>query len=136
MTKQWEQYEATIRALYSEHPLSVVRQMMIDNYGFNASVRAYRGRLDRWGIRKYNRRKRKGSVSSSDSNVDCSSESDAAPSPDISRSVPEAYSTATSTPTHFATSGHDLDLGQQPLPVSYAQTSLPSGYLPPQYQRG
>ncbi|KAI1387960.1 uncharacterized protein F4822DRAFT_297200 [Hypoxylon trugodes] len=58
MTKQWDQYEATIKDLYAENTLSVVRQMMIDQYGFKASVRAYRGRLIRWGVRKYNCRKR------------------------------------------------------------------------------
>lgn len=64
MTKQWDQYEATIRALYAEHTLSTVRQIMIERHGFNASVRAYRGRLDRWNVRKYNKRNRNGSVSS------------------------------------------------------------------------
>lgn len=64
MTKQWEQYEATIRALYADHTLATVRQIMIERHGFNASVRAYRGRLDRWNVRKYNRRNRNGSVSS------------------------------------------------------------------------
>ncbi|EMR64821.1 hypothetical protein UCREL1_8218 [Eutypa lata UCREL1] len=61
MTKQWEQYEATIRALYADHTLATVRQIMIERHGFNASVRAYRGRLDRWNVRKYNRRNRNGS---------------------------------------------------------------------------
>ncbi|KAI2468637.1 hypothetical protein F4781DRAFT_254932 [Annulohypoxylon bovei var. microspora] len=64
MTKQWDVYEATIKDLYAENTLSVVRQMMIDQYGFKASVRAYRGRLIRWGIRKYNCRKRASSSSS------------------------------------------------------------------------
>ncbi|KAI1806265.1 hypothetical protein F4811DRAFT_155469 [Daldinia bambusicola] len=58
MTKPWEAYEATIKDLYADNTLSVVRQIMIDRYGFRASVRAYRGRLIRWGVRKYNCRKR------------------------------------------------------------------------------
>ncbi|KAI0107694.1 hypothetical protein F4776DRAFT_644868 [Hypoxylon sp. NC0597] len=64
MTKQWDVYEATIKSLYAENTLSVVRQIMIDQYGFKASVRAYRGRLIRWGVRKYNCRKRSSSSSS------------------------------------------------------------------------
>ncbi|RYP06871.1 hypothetical protein DL765_009327 [Monosporascus sp. GIB2] len=70
MTKQWEQYESIIRALYADTTLSNVRQIMIDQHGFKASVRAYRGRLDRWGVRKYNRRNRNDSVSSGDSKED------------------------------------------------------------------
>ncbi|KAI1760042.1 hypothetical protein GGR53DRAFT_511281 [Hypoxylon sp. FL1150] len=57
MTKQWDTYEATIKSLYAENTLSVVRQIMIDKYGFRASTRAYRGRLIRWGVRKYNCRR-------------------------------------------------------------------------------
>ena len=64
MTKDWEKYQSVIRDLYSQHSLATVRQIMIDQYGFQASIRAYRGRLDRWGCRKYNRRKRQSSVSS------------------------------------------------------------------------
>ncbi|KAF3054931.1 hypothetical protein GL218_07327 [Daldinia childiae] len=56
MTKPWDVYEATIKDLYADNTLSVVRQIMIDQYGFRAS--AYRGRLIRWGVRKYNCRKR------------------------------------------------------------------------------
>ncbi|OTB12124.1 hypothetical protein K445DRAFT_25953 [Daldinia sp. EC12] len=58
MTKPWEAHEATIKDLYANNTLSVVRQIMIEQYGFKASVRAYRGRLIRWGVRKYNCRKR------------------------------------------------------------------------------
>ncbi|KAI0104565.1 hypothetical protein F4814DRAFT_93026 [Daldinia grandis] len=58
MTKQWDVYEAIIKDLYADNTLSVVRQIMIDQYRFEASVRAYRGRLIRWGVRKYNCRKR------------------------------------------------------------------------------
>ncbi|KAI0898866.1 hypothetical protein F4806DRAFT_493373 [Annulohypoxylon nitens] len=64
MTKQWDMHEATIKQLYAENTLARVRQMMIDQYGFKASVRAYRGRLIRWGVRKYNCRKRASSDSS------------------------------------------------------------------------
>ena len=64
MTKEWEKYRNDICSLYSQHSLATVRQMMIDQHNFHASIRAYRGRLDRWGLRKYNRRKRHGSVNS------------------------------------------------------------------------
>ncbi|KAI0176558.1 hypothetical protein GGR52DRAFT_571520 [Hypoxylon sp. FL1284] len=64
MTKQWDTYEETIKALYAENTLSVVRQIMIDKHGFRASTRAYRGRLIRWGVRKYNCRKLSGRASS------------------------------------------------------------------------
>ncbi|KAI0847305.1 hypothetical protein F5Y00DRAFT_263667 [Daldinia vernicosa] len=67
MTKPWDVYEATIRDLYADNTLSVVRQIMIDQYGFRAS--AYRGRLIRWGVRKYNCRKR-ASPSVSNSSAD------------------------------------------------------------------
>ncbi|KAI1205474.1 uncharacterized protein F4807DRAFT_279427 [Annulohypoxylon truncatum] len=68
MTKQWDMYEATIKSLYAENTLSVVRQIMIDQYGFKASVRAYRGRLIRWGVRKYNCRRRASSDSGGSAN--------------------------------------------------------------------
>ncbi|KAI0438231.1 hypothetical protein F4803DRAFT_105238 [Xylaria telfairii] len=65
MTKPWELHEATIKKLYSEKTLSDVRKIMIEKYNFKASTRAYRGRLDKWGVRKYNCRRRSdgGSVS-------------------------------------------------------------------------
>ncbi|KAI1770332.1 hypothetical protein F4818DRAFT_264907 [Hypoxylon cercidicola] len=69
MTKQWDMYEDTIKTLYSENTLSVVRQIMIDKYGFRASTRAYRGRLIRWGVRKYNCRKLSDHASSPASSV-------------------------------------------------------------------
>ncbi|KAI6091448.1 hypothetical protein F4821DRAFT_254767 [Hypoxylon rubiginosum] len=81
MTKQWDTYEATIKTLYAENTLSVVRQIMIDKYGFRASTRAYRGRLIRWGVRKYNCRKlsdRASSPASSANDGAFSSESDSA----------------------------------------------------------
>lgn len=58
MTKDWDRYRDTIISLYTQHSLATVRQIMVDQYGFCASLRAYRGRLDRWGIRRYMPRKR------------------------------------------------------------------------------
>ncbi|RYP76518.1 hypothetical protein DL771_001752 [Monosporascus sp. 5C6A] len=89
MTKQWEQYEAIIRALYADTTLSNVRQIMIDQHGFKASVRAYRGRLDRWGVRKYNRRDRNDSISSGDSKDDDTSYIPVAGTPAQSRRARE-----------------------------------------------
>lgn len=57
MTKQWDQYEETIKALYADHTLAQVRQIMTAKYNFNASTRAYRGRLIKWDVRKYNCRR-------------------------------------------------------------------------------
>lgn len=57
MEKDWEPHREEIASLYMEHPLVTVRQIMIDQYGFQASIRAYRNRLDRWGIRRYVRRR-------------------------------------------------------------------------------
>ncbi|KAI0459083.1 hypothetical protein F5B21DRAFT_457118 [Xylaria acuta] len=65
MTKPWDLHEATIKKLYAEKTLSEVRKIMIEKYNFKASTRAYRGRLDKWGVRKYNCRRRSdgGSIS-------------------------------------------------------------------------
>ncbi|KAI1827244.1 hypothetical protein F4861DRAFT_398773 [Xylaria intraflava] len=58
MTKSWDLHEATIKRLYAENTLAAVRVIMIDKYNFKASrTRAYRGRLIKWGVRKYNRRR-------------------------------------------------------------------------------
>lgn len=37
MTKPWELHEATIKKLYAENTLAVVRKTMIDKYNFKAS---------------------------------------------------------------------------------------------------
>ncbi|XXG95374.1 mRNA cap guanine-N7 methyltransferase [Hypoxylon texense] len=83
MTKQWDTYEATIKTLYADNTLSVVRQIMIDK------TRAYRGRLIRWGVRKYNCRKLSDRASSRASSVNdgaASSESEPASPVLLSRS--------------------------------------------------
>lgn len=46
------------------------------DYGFDASTRAYRGRLIRWGVRKYNTRRADGSVSGDEDGEGASSPSD------------------------------------------------------------
>ncbi|OTA98647.1 hypothetical protein M426DRAFT_28257 [Hypoxylon sp. CI-4A] len=72
MTKQWNLYEAKIKELYAENTLSVsigncfkspvvvfggIQRTQAKTRAFMSSVRAYRGRLIRWGVRKYNCRK-------------------------------------------------------------------------------
>lgn len=37
MTKAWELHEETIKKLYAENTLAVVRRTMIDKYNFTAS---------------------------------------------------------------------------------------------------
>ncbi|POS76221.1 hypothetical protein DHEL01_v205386 [Diaporthe helianthi] len=56
MTKEWLRYRSTILGLYKDQSktLDEVRRIMKDEYGFEASVRAYRSRFDKWGIHKYN----------------------------------------------------------------------------------
>ncbi|KAK9802075.1 hypothetical protein SCARD494_00008 [Seiridium cardinale] len=65
MTKPWDRYESTIKELYAKHTLATVRQIMKDNHGFDASVRAYRQKLDEWGQAKYKKRAKKSGDSSS-----------------------------------------------------------------------
>ncbi|KAI0199773.1 hypothetical protein F4808DRAFT_198964 [Astrocystis sublimbata] len=97
MTKQWDIHEATIKQLYAEKTLSEVRKIMIREYGFKASVRAYRGRLDKWGVRKYNCRRRS----------DADSASVASPASSTSGS-----DTASPTLSHHNTAG----AGREPSP--------------------
>lgn len=51
MSKQWDQYKDIITNMYENHNLATVRQRMLDQYGFYASLRAYRNHLGRWGIK-------------------------------------------------------------------------------------
>ncbi|KAI1166127.1 hypothetical protein F5B18DRAFT_607370 [Nemania serpens] len=95
MTKPWDLHEATIKKLYAENTLAVVRKTMIEEHNFKASTRAYRGRLVKWGMRKYNCRRRS----------DCSSILSAG-SQDGSMSGLDAASPILSQPS--ARSNHDL----------------------------
>ncbi|KKY33548.1 hypothetical protein UCDDA912_g06449 [Diaporthe ampelina] len=56
MTKEWLKYRVTILGLYKDQSktLDEVRRIMKDEYGFDASVRAYRSRFDKWRVHKYN----------------------------------------------------------------------------------
>ncbi|KXJ96768.1 Clr5 domain-domain-containing protein [Microdochium bolleyi] len=82
MTKSWDTYRSIIIDLYSDRTLAEVRQIMQRDYGFEASTRAYRGRLIKWGVRKYNTRRPDGSVSGDEDGDGGSSLSDTeSPSP-------------------------------------------------------
>ena len=76
MTKSWDTYKNIIVDLYADRTLAEVRQIMQRDYGFDASTRAYRGRLIRWGVRKYNTRRADGSVSGDEDGEGASSPSD------------------------------------------------------------
>ncbi|KAI1326790.1 hypothetical protein F5Y16DRAFT_374046 [Xylariaceae sp. FL0255] len=60
MTKSWDIHKAEIKKLYTEHPLAVVQQIMLEKHNFKASTRAYRQRLYKWNVRKYNSRRANG----------------------------------------------------------------------------
>ncbi|KAK8098582.1 uncharacterized protein PG998_014068 [Apiospora kogelbergensis] len=59
MTKDWDSYKDTILALYEHQTLATVMEVMQRDYNFVASTRAYRQKLDKWGKRKYKKRKGK-----------------------------------------------------------------------------
>ncbi|KAI1118325.1 hypothetical protein F5Y14DRAFT_259410 [Nemania sp. NC0429] len=88
MTKPWDLHEATIKKLYAENTLAVVRKTMSEEYNFKASTRAYRGRLVKWGVRKYHCRRQSdcSSMLSAGSPGGSASESDAA-SPILSQAT-------------------------------------------------
>ncbi|CZR55913.1 uncharacterized protein PAC_05801 [Phialocephala subalpina] len=53
MTKDWESYKAAIRQLYVTEAKTLDEvQRVLRGQGFDASIRAYRMKLDAWGIRK------------------------------------------------------------------------------------
>ncbi|KAI1872374.1 uncharacterized protein JN550_004093 [Neoarthrinium moseri] len=58
MTKPWESYEETIKTLYETHTLATVQEIMEKRYGFKASTRSYRQKLDSWGCTKYKKREK------------------------------------------------------------------------------
>ncbi|KAF8848684.1 hypothetical protein BDZ45DRAFT_262037 [Acephala macrosclerotiorum] len=54
MTKEWERYKNEIERLYiSESKKLEEVQRILRSQGFDASIRAYRMKLDEWGLRKY-----------------------------------------------------------------------------------
>ncbi|KAI0425911.1 hypothetical protein F5Y09DRAFT_320541 [Xylaria sp. FL1042] len=106
MTKPWDLHEDTIKKLYAENTLAVVRKTMMERYNFKASVRAYRGRLIKWGVRKYNCRRRDdcGSISTGSQDGSSSSGSDTA-SPTLSQTSVDTSSEFSG----YSTSGHIRD---------------------------
>lgn len=68
MTKAWDDHKDAIIDQYKDHnkPLHEVQRIMEERYRFKASTRAYRSRLDKWGVYKYSCRKRNGSSSTNE----------------------------------------------------------------------
>ena len=48
----WEQHKKAICELYCSHKLEDVAKMMLETYGFQASIRGYRQRLAAWDLRR------------------------------------------------------------------------------------
>ncbi|OIW26837.1 hypothetical protein CONLIGDRAFT_707345 [Coniochaeta ligniaria NRRL 30616] len=50
--REWQEHKATIIRFHIEEdkPLHEVQRLMAEQHGFEASIRAYRSRLDRWGV--------------------------------------------------------------------------------------
>ncbi|KAI1122001.1 hypothetical protein F5Y10DRAFT_255108 [Nemania abortiva] len=115
MTKPWDLHEATIKKLYAEHTLAEVRQTMIDKYNFSASTRAYRGRLIKWGVRKYNCRRRSDCASISAGSPDGSVSGSDITSPTLSQPTVEASHDL----TRYSTSGHGRDDERRAPNLSY-----------------
>ncbi|KAK5652715.1 hypothetical protein OQA88_9568 [Cercophora sp. LCS_1] len=61
MTKAWEDHKEAIIGEYKQRnkPLHEVQRIMEETHGFRASTRAYRSRLDKWGVFKYSCRRRR-----------------------------------------------------------------------------
>lgn len=62
-----------ITKLYESHTLEEVRQIMLNQHGFYASLRAYRSHLDDWGKEKSTRQSREESTIDSGSSTDTDS---------------------------------------------------------------
>ncbi|KAH8196840.1 hypothetical protein TruAng_008981 [Truncatella angustata] len=132
MTKPWETYEAIIKELYMTHTLATVRQTMQDEYGFNASVRAYRQKLDAWGCGKYKKREKTPSNSSNGrgatttatdptSSASVTSQQEQAPS---NQHTPQAPSSST---TPVGGTSWPSNYGQDPgVEDDWAQNSITS----------
>ncbi|KAL2256857.1 hypothetical protein VTK26DRAFT_1022 [Humicola hyalothermophila] len=105
MTKQWDKYREVIIAEYKDQnrPLHEVRRMMMEKYGFRASIRAYRSRFDRWGIHKYSRRRRmrSPSINNGDSAGDETVRLSRQASPDVEDGSSPAASPAVVTPNEL-----------------------------------
>ncbi|KAI0813100.1 hypothetical protein GGR55DRAFT_677423 [Xylaria sp. FL0064] len=92
MTKPWDLHEATIKKLYAEHTLAVVQKIMMEKYNFKASIRAFRGHLIKWGVRKYNCRRRSDCDSMSPGSPDGSTSGSDTASPTSSQAAVDTSS--------------------------------------------
>ncbi|KAL8358673.1 hypothetical protein RB601_009858 [Gaeumannomyces tritici] len=88
MTKTWDKHKPAIVALYKaeNRPLHEVQAIMRERFNFEASIRAYRTRFGKWGLHKYNARRRH-SVATYLAQPRPEKTSPSPPSPDLPRSI-------------------------------------------------
>ncbi|PVH86249.1 hypothetical protein DL98DRAFT_510891 [Cadophora sp. DSE1049] len=55
MPKDWVAQKENLKKFYitEDRPLEEVREILKDRYGFDASIRSYRMKIDEWNLRKY-----------------------------------------------------------------------------------
>ncbi|KAK0105318.1 hypothetical protein ONS96_004714 [Cadophora gregata f. sp. sojae] len=59
MPKDWAAQKENLKKFYitEDRPLEEVREILKDRYGFDASIRSYRMKIDKWNLRKYKSKK-------------------------------------------------------------------------------
>ncbi|KAG4431113.1 hypothetical protein IFR05_013400 [Cadophora sp. M221] len=59
MPKNWVAQKENLKQFYitEDRPLEEVREILKDRYGFDASIRSYRMKIDEWNLRKYKSKK-------------------------------------------------------------------------------
>ncbi|KAK1759489.1 Clr5 domain-containing protein [Echria macrotheca] len=149
MTKAWDEHKTVIIAEYKDSgkPLHEVRRIMEDRYKFKASTRAYRSRLDKWGVFKYSCRKRKSSNEKAPQEFEdvggfSPPQTPRARREDGMMSPPDSLSSVspgqtgdhayfcTATPPSDSGSPGDSPIKAEPRPVSYQPPSqAPPGYM-------
>ncbi|KAK7943146.1 uncharacterized protein PG986_012259 [Apiospora aurea] len=142
MTKDWENYKRTILALYEHQTLSQVMEIMERDYNFSASTRAYRQKLDKWGKRKYKKRKDKSGNGSEDSGADSADEaadSSISASPEVSRRRGDAHAYQRQQQQSASTGGYGADAatyqtGDGSYALHHSGTDVSNNYNPAQYQ--
>ncbi|KAK8130915.1 hypothetical protein PG984_007353 [Apiospora sp. TS-2023a] len=131
MTKDWDTYKETILALYEHQTLSQVMEIMKRDYGFEASTRAYRQKLDKWGKRKYKKRKGKSDNSPDVSDIDSADE--AAPaSPQVSRRKGDTHATVNN--ASYGVNAAAFQQGDANYSLNHHGTGVSNAYNPAQYQ--
>ncbi|KAK8069379.1 hypothetical protein PG994_005995 [Apiospora phragmitis] len=133
MTKDWDNYKETILALYEHQTLAQVMEVMERDYNFVASTRAYRQKLDKWGKRKYKKRKGRSDNSPEASDGDSADEgagsSIPASSPEVSRRKGDAHAyqqRAQSTSTGYGANASTFQPGDANYSLNYPGTNISS----------